>query len=85
VPRFSVWVGDRHLFTPGGLELGDRATAVGWAAGYSASVDAEVAVLDAGRVIATFRRTAAPVLDAELRVIDARGVRPAPGGYVGVP
>ena len=72
MPRFSVWVGDRHLFAPGGLELPDGPTALAWAAGYSASVDAEVAVLDAGRVVATFRRAAPPVLDAQLRVIDTR-------------
>ena len=75
MPRFSVWVGDRHLFAPGGLELSDRAAAVGWAAGYSASVDAEVAVVDAGRVIATFRRTEPPLLDAEVRITDTRAGR----------
>jgi len=80
VPRFTVWVGDRHVHAPGGLELTDRATAVAWAAGYSASVHAEIAVLDAGRVIATFRRAVPPVLDAEMRVIDARPLRSAPGG-----
>jgi hypothetical protein len=78
VPRFSVWVGDRHLHAPGGLVLADRTTAIAWAAGYSASVDAEVAVLDAGGVVATFRRVAPPA--AEIRVADRRPLRSATGG-----
>lgn len=76
MPRFSVWVGDRHLFAPGGLALTDRALAVAWAAGYSRSVDAEVAVMDDGRVVATFRRATPPILDGDVRLVDRRARLP---------
>ena len=66
------------MFAPGGLVLTDGAVALAWAAGYSRSLDAEVAVLDGATLIATFRR-AAPHPPGDVRSVDRRGERSAPG------
>jgi hypothetical protein len=81
---FSVWVGDVHLFAPGGLRLTGGGMALRWAAGFSRSSEVDVVVCDGPTPIATFRdgrRTdrrplrlplRLPAMDEELTVRDAR-------------
>jgi hypothetical protein len=77
---FSVWLGDVHLFAPGGLRLTGGGMALRWAAGYSRGTDVEVVVCDGPTPIATFRdgrRTdrqpfRLPAMDETVTVRDAR-------------
>jgi hypothetical protein len=78
---FSVWVGDVHLFAPGGLRLAGGGMAMRWAAGYSRGTEADVVVCNGPTAIATFRRGERrdwrpfrlPALDdGELTLRDAR-------------
>jgi hypothetical protein len=78
---YSVWLGDVHLFAPGGLPLADADVALRWAAGYSRRAHADVTVCHRAEVIATYRRGErlgdGPLpAGAEPRVLDTRPVRP---------